>query len=105
MSTSISKKTKLLTNSHDLLEKMKNNDLKVKQEIDDIKNKSVELSTLTDNIINDNKDLFKNMKQCEMVESLTQRCQEISHLYDSILTAYNKQTETLQSVYSVLFPQ
>ncbi len=100
MENSINRKTQLFTAERDLLSKMKNNEEKAKAELDivaiDIKN----LESNIDKLETNNRDMLKNMSECEIVESLTSKCNETSQLYESIMNAYSQQTQNLQKIYN-----
>jgi hypothetical protein len=102
MENSITRKTKLFKAEKDLMDKMKDNEEKSHNELENIKINIQNLDANEQKLETANRDMVKNMRECEIVETLTSKCNESSEIYESIMNAYNQQTETLQNIYNTL---
>lgn len=99
MNNSVIRKTKLLEDSKSLLSDMRHNDQSVRKHIADLKKIRNDNSELAYSLNVENSQSIKTMKKCEMLSSLNLRCEETAALYKSILSAYENQSESLQTLY------
>lgn len=100
MNNSVIRKTKLLEDSKSLLSDMRKNDISVREHIATLKKLRNDNSELAYSLNVENSQALKNMKKCEVLSSLNARCEETATLYKHILSAYEKQSESLQTLYN-----
>lgn len=102
MNNAITRKTRLINVSKNLLGEMKKNDNNVRDIIKGLKKDRSDNSELAYSLNVENRQDIKKMKKCEMLDSLNKKCSETASLYKSILGAYEKQSVSLQKIFNLL---
>jgi biotin-(acetyl-CoA carboxylase) ligase len=102
MNNAIERKTKLLSQSSALFEKMKKSDLFVKNQIEKLKKGRKDNSELAYSLHKENTLTIKKMRKCENLKNLNSKCEESGNLFHSILNSYEKQSDSLQKLYNLI---
>jgi hypothetical protein len=100
MTNSIARKSRLLQVSQALVNGLKANEAKVSNALAGLDKSKTELVTTANGLDVNSAALFKSIQECEIINNISHKCDETSDLYKSVLSAYEKQTESLQSLYN-----
>jgi hypothetical protein len=100
MTNSIARKSRLLEYSQKLVNYMKNSDAQVGNSLAGLERTKQELNFQATSLDADSNSLFKSIQECEIIHNISNKCDETSDLYQAILGAYEKQTDSLQSLYN-----
>jgi hypothetical protein len=102
MTNSIARKSRLLQDSQALINGLKANEAKVSNALAGLEKSKIELVIIANRLDVNSAALFKSIQECEIINNISHKCDETSDLYKSVLSAYEKQTESLQ-IYIILF--
>ena len=102
MNNSIERKSKLLAESAKLFETMTKSDNKVKSEIDTLKKGRKNNSELAYSLHKENTLTIRKIRKCENLNNLNSKCEESGNQFHSILTSYQKQSESLQNLFNLI---
>ena len=105
LKNAVSRKTSLMVMGKEVLSKMKANDIKIIEEINKLKKVRNENSELAITLNMENELINKKLKKCEMITSINSKCEELSKIYKSVLSAYEKQSSSLEKIYRILIKQ
>lgn len=102
MNNAIERKSKLLSQSSKLFEKMRKSDLLVKHEIETLKKGRKDNTDLAYSLHKENTLTIKKLRKCENLHNLNSKCDESGNLFHSILNSYEKQSDSLQKLYNLI---
>ena len=102
MNNAIERKSKLLSQSSKLFEKMRKSDLLVKHEIETLKKGRKDKTDLAYSLHKENTLTIKKLRKCENLHNLNSKCDESGNLFHSILNSYEKQSDSLQKLYNLI---
>ena len=102
MHSSIMRKSELNDLEKGILNRMHVNDAKISQNIDNLEKFRKGNGMLIISLERDNELTNEKMKNCSILENMKAKCEEMSNIYQSILSSYDEQAQSLDKIFEIL---
>jgi hypothetical protein len=102
MQNSIKRRSELNTLERGLLKRMKDNDIKVQEKIHDLQQFRKANGNLIISLNKDNEINTERIKKCGILQNTKLKCEEMSRVYQMILSSYSEQSEALEKIFTII---
>lgn len=102
MANAVKRKRDLNCMENELLNKIKENDVKIQTEIKSLESFRKSNADLIVSLNKGNEETRINIKKCEILKNVSIKCKEMANIYQSILNSYDEQSQALDRIFTIL---
>ena len=102
MNNSVKRKSELNCLEKNLLKRMKENDGKLHDQIEDLEKFRKGNGDLIISLKRDNEVTSTKIKKCEVLKNISVKCKEMANIYQLILNSYDEQSQALDKIFVIL---